>query len=155
MKKTFYTFTLIGLLVTTTSLTVTAEEHHHYEENTTQLMLNQEEKWAIDESLHLGMSNIKHELEKNLMAIHHENFSTEQYITLATTMEQELRFLFENCKLEPQADAQLHILLSKIMQGIDIMKNAEHKKQGGILIIQALRDYPLYFNDLNWQSLVH
>ena len=152
MKNKISTLLLTGLLATAYSFSVTAAEHHH-EENNSQLVLNQGEKWVIDESLHIGMSGIKKEIIKNLDEIHHERFTKQQYADLVVTLDKYLAFLFENCKLPPLADAQLHILLANVMQGVDKMKNSENKKQGAILIIQSLKTYPVYFNDPNWQGL--
>lgn len=152
MKNKISTLLLTGLLAIAYSFSVTASEHHH-EQNNSQLVLNQGEKWEIDDSLHVGMSGIKQEIIKNLDEIHHERFTKQQYADLVVTLDKLLAFLFENCKLPPLADAQLHILLANVMQGVDKMKNSENKKQGAILIIQSLKTYPVYFNDPNWQGL--
>lgn len=153
MKNKISTLFLAGLLATTYSFSVTAaEHHHHHEQNNSQLVLNQGEKWVIDDSLHIGMSNIKQEVIENLDEIHHERFTKQQYADLVVILDKHLTFLFENCKLPPLADAQLHLLLANVMQGVDKMKNSENKKQGAILIIQSLKTYPVYFNDPNWKS---
>jgi len=132
-----------------------AEEHQHHDVNKSELELNHGAKWPIDESLHTGMANIRQHLMLNLDAIHYDQFSDEQFSALATTFDQQLKFLFENCQLPAQADAQLHILLAKIMQGNELMKNADNKKHGAIMIMQALQHYPMYFNDLHWQNIIH
>lgn len=149
-------FTLILLLSPFVNYKVFATEHeHHHEENDAKLSLNDGNKWPIDKSLHIGMSNIKNEIANNLQDIHHERFTDEQYTILAGTLDQQLSFLFKNCKLPPLADAQLHTLLAEIINGVDKIKHANNKKQGAVLIIQALNDYPVYFFDPNWQSLIH
>jgi len=74
---------------------------------------------------------------------------------LAGSLNDHLNFLFKNCKLEPKADAQLHILLAKIMRGLEQMKSADNQKQGVVLIIQSLDEYPAYFEDSDWQPLTH
>jgi hypothetical protein len=57
--------------------------------------------------------------------------------------------------LPTQADAQLHISLAKMAQGIAIIKQESNRKQGVILVMQALIDYPNYFDDPAWQDLQH
>lgn len=151
MKNKICTLLLTGLLATAYSFSVTAAEHHH-QQNNSQLVLNQGEKWVIDDSLHVGMTNIKQEIIKNLDEIHHERFTKQQYADLVVILDKHLTFLFENCKLPPRADAQLHLLLANVMRGVDKMKNSENKKQGAILIVQSLKMYPVYFNDPNWKS---
>ena len=156
MKKNLIVFTLTFIWLTFANHKVIAAEHeHHHEENEAKLSLNEGNKWSIDKSLHIGMSNIKNEIANNLQNIHHEKFTDEQYAKLATTLDKQLSFLFANCQLPPLADAQLHTLLAKIMQGVDKIKHSNSKKQGAVLIIQALQDYPEYFADPNWQNLIH
>ncbi len=132
-----------------------AQEHHHHAMKEQVLELNHGVKWPIDESLHAGMSSIRQHLMLNLDAIHYNKFSTPEFLALAVAFDQQLQFIFENCKLPPQADAQLHVLLAKIMRGNEMIKSAEDKKRGAVMILQALQNYPLYFDDQNWQDIVH
>ena len=155
MKNKIYVMALVVGLAAASSHRAIAEEHSHNEKNTEQMSLNHGIKWSIDDSLHLGMSHIRDEVMTNLNAIHYNNFSDKQFAEMVPVLEKHLTYLFENCKLPTQADAQLHTLLAKIMKGIDKMKNTADKKQGTILIVQALKDYPIYFNDPNWQVVEH
>ncbi|MCI2282494.1 hypothetical protein L3081_02630 [Colwellia sp. MSW7] len=156
MKKSLLIFTLVLILSTLIHHKVIAAEHeHHHEVNEAKLSLNDGHKWPIDKSLHIGMNKIKIEIANNLSDIHHDQFSAEQYTVLATRLEAHLNFLFANCQLPPSADAQLHTLLAKVMQGVDNIKHSTNKKQGAVQIIQALRAYPVYFADTNWQSIQH
>lgn len=151
-----FSLALAILMVAITSFVAVAEDHnHHHENNAKQLSLNNGSKWMIDKSLHTGMSHIREEVMSNLNAIHYNNFSDKQYDELVPVLEKHLTYIFENCKLPVQADAQLHMLLAKVMQGINKIKNTVDKKQGAILIVQALKDYPTYFNDPKWQVVEH
>lgn len=156
MKKNLLIFTLSFILSALTHHKVIALEHaHHASASEKELSLNKGDKWAIDKSLHIGMTNIKNEIAENLTSIHYNKFTNEQYATLAITLDKHLSFLFANCQLPPLADAQLHTLLAKIIQGVDKIKHSNSKKQGAVLIIQVLQEYPHYFADPNWQSLKH
>ena len=119
------------------------------------MQLNQGQKWAIDTSLHTGMTRIKASMEKNINAIHDETFKAEQYSVLAKELQNHLNYLFIHCKLPSDADAQLHILLITVMQGAEQMQATSEQRQGAIKIIKALQKYPKYFKDDNWQDLVH
>lgn len=146
----------ITVLLGVVSFVVSSQEHDHHANDTNRYMvLNQGEKWLIDESLHIGLSRIKTILESNLDDIHYDRFTVGQYAEFAKNINQQLAFLFEHCQLPPKADTQLHILLSKVMQGVAKIENATNKKSGVILILQALNDYPVYFNDPKWQPIVH
>jgi sialic acid synthase SpsE len=143
------------LLNGTLSVVVTAQEHQHHEMGEQTLQLNHGVKWSIDASLHTGMANIRQQLMLNLDDIHYDKFSNQQFLVLASEFDKQLQYLFENCQLPAQADVQLHVLLAKIMHGNELIKNSENKKQGAIMIMQALQDYPVYFDDVNWQEIVH
>ena len=133
------------------------KEVHNHDHDVSQqkIELNHGEKWTIDESLHVGMTAIKEAITNSLEDIHYDRFSLQQYTQLAIGLDKHLAYLFEHCKLPPKADAQLHVLLAQIMQGASEMKHDTDQKQGAILVIKALKDYPTYFNDPAWQALVH
>lgn len=134
---------------------VNAEEHQHHNLAEQVLQLNNGVKWPTDESLHTGMANIRQQLMLNLENIHYDRFSAQQYSALAKEFDEQVRYLFENCKLPVQADAQLHLLLARIMQGNNMMKSLNNEREGAVMIMQALKDYPIYFNDENWQKISH
>ncbi|GLX79578.1 hypothetical protein tinsulaeT_29180 [Thalassotalea insulae] len=156
MSNKNYISILFSLMALIGNFSLFAEEHqHHHQQQTAELALNHGEKWSIDESLHIGMTNIKNDISANLALIHQQKFTAKQYQGLALGLEKHLSFLFENCQLAPQADAQLHILLADIMQGVAQMKHSDNGKPGAVLIIQALKNYPQYFADPRWQNLAH
>ncbi|WDE05114.1 hypothetical protein SG34_028090 [Thalassomonas viridans] len=131
---------------------VMAEEHvHHHGESAMSLSLNQGEKWPVDDGLHTGMSGIKILMSAAIGEIHHNTFTAEKYLNLAGELQGQLEFIFKNCKLPPAADAQLHILLADMLQGVEQMKGREEQRQGAIKIMKALHAYPEYFADGKWQ----
>ncbi len=146
---------LSGLI---TSLTTAASEHKHDNHHSAQqeiMQLNQGKKWPIDVSLHIGMSKIKNAMEANISPIHNKKFTVEQYAALSSEIKIHLVYLFEHCKLPIKADAQLHTLLFKVMQGSEEMQQGKSQRGGAIEIIKALQQYPQYFDDKNWQALKH
>ena len=146
---------LIGTTVTT-SVVASEHDHSHEQASTHQtIQLNQDEKWPIDASLHIGMSKIKTSIEENISEIHHKKFTDAQYKSLAGKIDEQLAYLFENCKLPEDADAQLHILLFDIMQASQQMQSSDNPRAGAITTIKALQKYPLYFDDKEWQALQH
>ncbi len=134
----------------------TEHNHDHHDSNApVEMVLDHGKKWAIDSSLHTGMTRIKTAIETNLNAIHHNNFTSEQYVTLATEIQTHLNYLFKNCALPAKADAQLHLLLFPIIQATEQMSSSNNARSGAIKIIQALQKYPEYFNDTHWKKLQH
>ena len=139
------------LLSSAPMLTAAAEHQHHHEMPTLALSLDQGEKWPIDNNLHTGMTKIKVIVSADLADIHDNKLTIKKYKTLANELEQALTFIFKNCALPENADAQLHLLLIPMLQGVEQMKGQVEQRNGAIKIMQALQRYPVYFNDLNWQ----
>lgn len=152
-----FTTTAINVVMFSCSLSyaAVADEHQHHQSSQQMLQLNHGVKWQIDQSLHTAMVSIQKHLMLNLDAIHYDKFSNSQFTALAAELDKELNLIVKNCQLAPKADAQLHLLLAKLMQGSRLMRNAEDKKSGAIMVLQALQEYPKYFNDSDWQDIVH
>lgn len=156
MKNNILSFTLFWLISISISYTVKAMEHDEHHGNTfTSMTLDQGNKWPIDDSLHIGMTEIKKLMTTNLADIHQNKFTDQQYSTLANAIQDQLNYLFVNCALPSSADAQLHILLSGVMQGVSQMNTNNEKQKGIILVMQALKNYFVYFNDPHWDDVSH
>lgn len=136
---------------------VAAQEHSHShgEENSPQLTLDHGKKWATDDSLRQGMSRIRDALKADLHAIHSGKFTAEQYRALAQKVNDQLAFLVKNCRLEPKADAVLHIILADIIAGADLLQKqqGDEAHQGVVKIFNALESYAAYFDHPGWQGL--
>lgn len=129
--------------------------HSHGKEKPVQLTLNDGKKWATDDSLRQGMSRTRDALNAELHAIHSDKFSAEQYQALAQKVNDQLAFMVKNCKLEPKADAMLHLILADIIAGADIMQvqHGGEAHQGAVKIVHALENYAGYFDHPGWQDL--
>lgn len=156
MKKILLILSIIAIASTHFYAAAAQSQHQHkHGDQLPNIALNNGEKWEIDESLHIGMSGIKQAMQDNIDSIHNKQFSDSEYVELADVLNKEMNYMFTHCQLPPQADAQLHILLARIAQGIEHMKHEENKRDGAVKVIVSLKDYPKYFNDPQWQSLQH
>src|SRR3989338_6260394 len=140
---------------------VSAQEHGHSHghahdmEKPVQLTLDHGKKWATNDSLRQGMSRIRDALNAELPAIHSGKAAAEQYQALAQKVNGQLAFMVKNCKLEPKADAVLHLILADIIAGADIMQ-AQHggeAHRGAVKIVHALENYAGYFDHPGWQGM--
>lgn len=140
---------------------VAAAEHHHGHEHgaaPARLVLNNGKKWPTDEALRQGMDNIRNSMAASLHGIHENKLSQAQYAELAKQMQGEIGNIVANCKLEPKADAQLHIVVADITEGAEAMASPakKAKRQGGALrIIAALDKYSAYFDHPGWKAIAH
>lgn len=135
---------------------VSAQEHSHShgEGTSTQLTLDHGKKWATDDSLRQGMSRIRDALNAELHAIHSDKFTVGQYQALAQKMNEQLAFMVKNCRLEPKADAVLHLILADIIAGTDILLAQQGEAhQGVVKIVHALENYAAYFDHPGWHGL--
>lgn len=133
-----------------------AEEHHHHGENgaaVQKLELNAGKKWATDAALRQSMDEINQAMAKALPLIHKDRFGDADYAALATTINQKVGYAIENCKLEPKADAMLHLVIAELMAGAEIMdgKTSAARHDGAVRVRQALQSYGKYFQHPNWK----
>lgn len=119
------------------------------------LRLNDGKKWETDASLRAGMQAIRDELAPAIDAIHHGKYTSAQFDALGAKLEKHLLEIMANCKLPPDADAQLHILLVDFFAGAKSMKAGDERKQGAVKILRSLESYASHFEHPDWKPIVH
>lgn len=152
-----YTPILAALLAVAVAWPVAAAEDHaqHQAADHAQLTLNNGHKWTTDEPLRAGMLQIRSTMADNLEAIHHNKLNTEQYRALATSVQQQVTTILAQCKLDPRADAVLHIIITDLLKGSDVMygKGNAAPADGAHQVVEALNAYGTYFDHSGWRSL--
>jgi hypothetical protein len=124
--------------------------HEHGAATPSRLSLNQGRKWATDESLRTGMGRIRGLVDAQLPKAHQGQLTAAQYKELAGQVETQVGNIVANCKLEPKADAMLHVVIGEIGAGTDAMagKNPKAKPQQGLVqVATAVNQYARYFDD--------
>lgn len=122
------------------------------------LTLNAGQRWATDEHLRKAMGTIRDGMNASLQDIHRGTLADAKYGALAEMVNAEVSFMVSNCRLEPKADAQLHLLIAELLEGADAMagKRTQGTRQHGAQkVIGALEDYDTYFDDPGWKPLQH
>lgn len=120
------------------------------------LELNAGQKWVIDAPLRQGMSKIHASVTSMLSALHDGKPSNAQYEAFANDVNDQFTYIVQNCKLEPQADAQLHIVLGNVMSGLDIARGKEQgqeREQGVVKVAQTLNAYGDHFDHADWKKI--
>ncbi|HSB24658.1 MAG TPA: hypothetical protein VLE94_16280 [Burkholderiaceae bacterium] len=123
--------------------------HEHNAAAPHQLALNQGRKWATDEPLRAGMDRIRSLVEPQLGPAHAGKLTPAQYRELATQVETEIGGIVANCKLEPKADAMLHLVIADIGAGTDAMAGKDAKARpalGLVKVAQAVNQYGSHFD---------
>lgn len=132
--------------------------HEHSHGGAARLTLDHGKKWAIDEPLRNAMANIRDAVAASLEGIHGGKFSDAEYGGLARKVNGEVEYMVSNCKLDPNADAQLHLIIADILDGVAAMEGKRKKTKrmdGAVKVIGALEKYAAYFDDPGWKPLVH
>lgn len=125
-----------------------ATAHSHEAATPHKLTLNHGRKWATDEPLRAGMERIRDLVEPQLGAAHADQLTPEQYKALADGIETEVGGIVANCKLEPKADAMLHVVIADLGDGTDVMRGKHTQLRpalGLVKVTQALNQYGRHF----------
>lgn len=133
-----------------------AHEHSHSDTARAAMQLNQGQKWGIDAPLRQGMNAIHGDVSTALNQIHDGKMSVADYDALAGKVNTQFLYIVENCKLEPEPDAQLHIVLGNIMQGLEAVKGkatGQDRADGVVKIAQTLNTYGDFFEHEGWKAI--
>lgn len=119
------------------------------------LSLDQGRKWATDETLRRYMEEIRASLEQSRDAILNDRLSPEQEKALARTIESRVAAIVTECKLDPRADANLHLIVADLVQAADILqgKTIAQPRQGAVRAARATQMYATYFDHPNWTPI--
>lgn len=120
------------------------------------LELNAGQKWATDAPLRKGMAAIHKAVSTALPVAQSGKMTNTQYDAFADNVTGQFTYIVQNCKLEPKADAQLHVLLGDIMTGITIAKGEEKgqdRAKGVIKVAQSVNNYGEYFDQTDLEPI--
>ena len=132
---------------------VSAAGPHGHGAPALELTLDNGQKWQTDQVLRTGMSQIREVVDASLPPIHAGRYSAADLSTLADWVQEQVDFVVANCKLPEEADLQLHVALTQILDGFNTMKEEGGQELGAAAIVQALNAYGDHFDHPEWKSL--
>lgn len=133
-----------------------AGDAHDHGAGEAKLVLNHGKKWQTDAPLRRGMENIRAAVAKDLKVIHADKATPAQYEALAKKVNTEVAGIVQNCKLDPEADAQLHIVIAELMGAAEAMEGkaqGEKPRAGAVKAVKALNAYGKHFDHAGWKRL--
>ena len=132
-----------------------ADTHGHAAGEPNKLVLNHGKKWATDQPLRTSMGEIRKALAAKQEAIHKGTLTSPDYQMLAATVDAQVATIVAECKLEPEADANLHLIVAELLAGAESMqgKSANKPAAGAMLTVQAVNRYGQYFDHPGWKAL--
>ncbi|HEY0825489.1 MAG TPA: hypothetical protein VGD76_17000 [Ramlibacter sp.] len=130
--------------------------HAHGDAHPAKLQLDHGRKWATDKPLRESMGRIRAAMAPKLPAAHKGTMSAAEYAALAAKVEGEVANIVTNCKLAPEADAMLHLVLADLTGGTDAMagRTAGVAAQAGFVqVITAVNEYGRFFEHPGWKNI--
>ncbi len=126
--------------------------HAHGEHASPAPTLNNGQRWATDAPLRLGMQRLRDAVAAELKAGNAANLSSAQSKALAATVQDTVTYLMQNCRLAPEADANLHLIINDLLAGAGLL-TAGSPGNGVTKLTQALQIYARLFNHPDWHPL--
>lgn len=125
--------------------------HHHADSASLDLQLNNGQPWETDAPLRKGMMDMRQAFEAR--HAHHQarTLGPDGYAALANEVENRILYLFANCELPSDADAELHKLLASAMGSVRILRS-ETPRPGMHQLHEVLETYATYFDHPGWQE---
>lgn len=156
LMTTVITAAVMAIWLAVPAVAAQTMAHDHAAEMPHKLTLNQGSKWATDEPLRAGMERIRSIVEPQLMAAHAGKLTPAQYLEIATQVEAEVGGIVANCKLEPEADAMLHVVIADISAATDTLsgKNTTANPALGLVgVVQAVNQYANHFDHADFKLI--
>lgn len=129
---------------------------HRQADAAASLSLNQGQKWPIDAPLRRGMENVRRVVALNIEAIRAGKATPAGYEALAAEVAGEVAGIVRDCRLEPAADRQLHVVLVDLLAGADALKGKvdhESPRAGAERLVKALNAYGTHFDHPGWKPI--
>ena len=132
-----------------------ADEHHHAAGEPAKLTLNAGKKWATDAPLRKNMTEIRAALAAKHAGIHKGTLTPGDYKALGTLVEARVASIVAECKLDPAADANLHLIVGELVASADAMQGKAQAtpSAGAAQAVRAVNDYGRFFNHPGWKPL--
>lgn len=128
-------------------------KHGQAQHGMPELALNDGKRWATDAPLRQGLERIRDAVALIIAASTARPLTKDEAMALSSAIKDQVQFLVENCKLEPRADAALHVLLNDFLQGAHALAADPGSKAGLERVVKALNLYPQYFDHHGWRPL--
>lgn len=130
-----------------------APSHHHHGKAASEVQLDHGRKWRTDEALRAGMSAISDLMGAARGDIEARRFTPARYTALADGVQARIDDIIAKCKLPEEADAQLHVVLERMIAGVDAMRAGKDRRGGAKAILHGLEMYGRGFDHPGWPAL--
>lgn len=145
----------LALAATSTASEDHSGHHHHHGDHHAgelELALDDGKRWATDDSLRTGMERM---LEVFGQA--HDDFRLGALdkagaAALADQVDEQVKFIFANCNLPADADAELHKLLAAAFSASATLRESDNPHDGLHELHLVLKAYGEHFDHPGWRA---
>jgi Ni/Co efflux regulator RcnB len=133
-----------------------AAAHAHDDAHPAKLRLDHGRKWKTDAPLREGMTRIRSLVAAKLPSAHAGTMGAAEYAALAAQVEVEVGNIVAKCKLAPEADAVLHVVVADLMGGTAAMAGRTPgvtAEKGLVQAVAAVNGYGRYFEHPGWKPI--
>lgn len=130
--------------------------HEAHANEKTKLQLNHGKKWRTDAPLRAGMAGMRAVAIDTISRAHEGKATDAGFDASAQKVNKELGNIVQKCRLAPAADAQLHVVIGKIMAANEAMEGkvkGKARADGAVALAEALNLYGEHFEDPAWQPI--
>jgi hypothetical protein len=101
------------------------------------------------------MSEIRAALAAKAVAIHKGTLTPDDYKALGTLVQAHVANIVTECKLEPAADENLHLIVAELSAGADAMQGKAKvaPAAGAVQTVGAVNQYDRYFKHPGWKPM--
>jgi hypothetical protein len=130
-----------------------AHGHEHAHAADGALSLNGGKPWQTDAPLRRGMLQIRVASAMLTPAFEAAQLSQPQAAQLAEAVRLNVNTMIAECQLPADADANLHLILGRLLAAAEALETAPMAADGLPAIQAALQDYGHYFAHPGWQEV--
>ena len=142
---------LLLLAAMTAPLARAQDGHNHHAPATAVAQAVPAQRWATDAPLRTGMGRIRTAVDA-LQHYERGHMGPEQAVALATQIQEQVAYLVANCKLQPQADAALHVIIAELSAGAQALKADPANLAAIPPMREAVADYARSFDDPDFKQ---
>ncbi|KRG39381.1 hypothetical protein ARC78_01260 [Stenotrophomonas pictorum JCM 9942] len=132
-----------------------SSSHAHAAASAPAPVLAEGQRWQTDEPLRTAMGRIHAEVLKNLPAFHDARLQAADAAALADVIDSNVQYMFAHCKLAPEPDAALHVLITRMLTAGAHLRENPASAEGMPELVAAINTYQATFDHEGMQPLTH
>ena len=119
------------------------------------ITLDNGRRWQTDAPLRAGMAGIRAALVKQRSEAGARKASAAEYAALGAAIEKNVGSIVANCKLSPEADRNLHVVVAELVSAADDLqgKSGASPDEGLHKAVRAVNLYGRYFDHPGWKPI--